>query len=156
MTDSSCIFCRIIEGDAPAHIVWEDPEHVAFLDINPIAPGHTLLVPRAHVEWADQLSAEAHAQLFARARELSRPVAVAAGAPHTGIAVEGYGVSHVHVHLVPVWRAGDLDPCRQKAADPAALRTEAEALRGAIAQAVPEHDREKKFYTNPNSPAEIP
>jgi histidine triad (HIT) family protein len=133
--DPACIFCRIIEGRAPAHIVWSDAEHVAFLDIQPITAGHLLVIPRAHVPWVDELSAEAHARLFARVRELAGPVAHAAGAPHTGIAVEGYGVPHAHVHLVPVWRGGELDPCRQAPASEAELRTAAERLQAAISAA---------------------
>ena len=131
----ACVFCRIVAGRAPAHVVWSDDEHVAFLDVRPIAAGHLLVVPRAHVPWADALSAEAHARLFARVRALAGPVAAAAGAPHAGIAVEGYGVPHVHVHLVPVWRGGDLDPCRQARATDAELRAAAERLRAAIERA---------------------
>src|SRR5262245_58574842 len=106
MSDLTCIFCRIVEGTAPAHVVWSDADHVAFLDINPITPGHVLLIPREHVPWVEDLSDDARARLFARVRMLAKSVASAAGAPHTGIAVEGYGVAHTHVHLVPVWRAG--------------------------------------------------
>jgi diadenosine tetraphosphate (Ap4A) HIT family hydrolase len=134
MAEPRCIFCRIVEGRAPAHLVWSDADHVAFLDVNPITAGHVLLVPRAHVAWVDELSADAHARLFARVRELARPVAAAAGAPHAAIAVEGYGVAHAHVHLVPVWRGGDLDPCRQAPAGDAALRAAAERVRAAIAE----------------------
>jgi len=132
MTESRCIFCHIVEGRAPAHVVWEDAEHLAFLDINPITPGHVLLMPRAHVPWVDQLSPEAHARLFACVRVLAGPVAAAAGAPHTGIAVEGYGVPHAHVHLVPIWRGSDLDPCRQAPAAEADLRAAAQRLRAAV------------------------
>jgi histidine triad (HIT) family protein len=127
-----CEFCRIIAGEVPAHRVWGDAEHVAFLDVNPITAGHVLLVPRAHVPWVDQLPAEAHARLFARVRALAGPVARAAGAPHAGIAVEGYGVPHAHVHLVPVWRGGDLDPCRQASATDAELRAAAARVRAAV------------------------
>src|SRR5690606_10166880 len=111
---------------------WSDTEHIAFLDIRPITPGHALLIPRSHVSWIEELSANAHAKLFARARDLAKSVAVAAGAPHTGIAVEGYGVPHVHVHLVPIWQGGDLDPCRQTPAGDADLRAAAERLRAVI------------------------
>lgn len=131
--DAACIFCRIVAGRAPAHVVWQDEEHLAFLDTQPITAGHLLLVPRAHVPWVDALSADAHARLFARVRALAGPVAAAAGAPRSGIAVEGYGVPHAHVHLVPVWRAGELDPCRQAPASDAELRQAAERLRAAIA-----------------------
>lgn len=132
MTETACVFCRIVEGRAPAHVVWSDAEHVAFLDTRPITAGHVLLIPRAHVPWVDRLAPEAHARLFARVRALAGPVAAAAGAPHAGIAVEGYGVPHAHVHLVPVWRAGDLDPCRQAPATDAELRAAADRLRAAI------------------------
>jgi histidine triad (HIT) family protein len=132
---AACVFCRIVEGRAPAHVVWSDAEHVAFLDACPIAAGHVLLIPRMHVPWVDELSAEAHARLFACVRELARAVASAAGAPHTGIAVEGYGVPHVHVHLVPVWRGGDLDPCRQAPATEDALQEAARRVRAAISAA---------------------
>ena len=134
MAEPRCIFCRIVEGRAPAHLVWSDDEHVAFLDVNPITAGHVLLVPRAHVAWVDELSADAHARLFDRVRALARPVAQAAGAPRAAIAVEGYGVAHAHVHLVPVWRGGDLDPCRQAPASNAALCAAAERVRAAIAE----------------------
>jgi histidine triad (HIT) family protein len=135
MTEPRCIFCRIVEGRAPAHVVWEDDEHLAFLDVNPITEGHVLLIPRMHVAWVEDLSADAHARLFARMRALAGPVAAAAGAPHTGIAVEGYGVPHAHVHLVPIRRGGDLDPCRQAPADQAALRAVAARVRAAIGRA---------------------
>ena len=134
-TRPACAFCRIVEGQMPAHLVWSDAEHLAFLDTNPITAGHLLLIPRQHVPWVDELSAEAHARLFARVRALARPVARAAGAPHTGIAVEGYGVPHAHVHLVPVWRGGELDPCRRAPATEVALRVAADRLRAALAEA---------------------
>ena len=133
--ERACGFCGIAAGSAPAHVVWRDAEHVAFLDLNPITAGHLLVIPREHVPWVDALSAEAHARLFARVRALARPVARAAGAPHAGIAVEGYGVRHAHVHLVPVWRGGDLDPCRQARASDAELRAAADRLRAAILDA---------------------
>ncbi len=133
--DPACIFCRIVDGRAPAHVVWRDAEHLAFLDTSPITAGHVLLIPRTHVPWVDELPADAHARLFARVRELASTVARAAGAPHAGIAVEGYGVPHAHVHLVPVWRGGDLDPCRQEPASEAALLEAAERLRAALSAA---------------------
>jgi histidine triad (HIT) family protein len=134
MTEQGCIFCRIVAGQAPAEVVWSDVEHVAFLDRRPITAGHVVLVPRAHVPWVDELSAEAHAKLFARVRELAGSVAMAAGAPHTGIAVEGYGVPHAHVHLVPVWRGGDLDPCRQAPVTAADMHAAAERLRAVLSE----------------------
>jgi histidine triad (HIT) family protein len=132
MHDPSCTFCRIARGEISAEVVWEDEEHLAFLDINPVKPGHVLLIPREHVPWVDELPAESHARLFARVRELAGPVARAAGAPRTALAVEGFGVPHAHVHLIPVWKSGDLDPCRQRPASDDELRLAAGRLRAEI------------------------
>ena len=131
----TCIFCAIIAGQAPGYRVWEDAAHVAFLDTRPITAGHVLLVTRAHVPWVDELAPEAHAALFAAARLLAPRVAAAFGAAHAGLAVEGYGVPHVHVHLVPVWRAGDLDPCRQRRAGTEELADAQARLRRTLADA---------------------
>jgi len=103
MTESACIFCRIVDGEAPAHIVWQDDEHVAFLDRNPVTDGHVLLIPRTHVTTIFDLDPTVYARLFERVRVLAPPVAEAASAPRTALAIEGYGVAHAHVHLVPVW-----------------------------------------------------
>jgi histidine triad (HIT) family protein len=105
---------------------------VAFLDINPITAGHVLLIPRAHVRWVDDLSPEAYGRLFACVRWLMAPIAAAAGAPRTGIAVEGFGVAHAHVHLVPIWRVGDLDPRRHAPATDGDLEEAAERVRAAL------------------------
>ena len=134
MTTPSCIFCEILAERAPAYVVWGDDHHLAFLDIRPISPGHVLLIPRAHVEWVEELSPEAHTRLFAAARHLAPAIALAADAPHTGYAVEGFGVPHVHLHLVPVKQLGDLDPCRQSLASPSDLSKAAERVRTAIAR----------------------
>lgn len=130
--ESSCIFCRIVAGGAPAHIVWADMEHVAFLDHNPVAAGHLLVIPRVHAPTVYDLDADAYARLFERVRALAGPVARAARAPRAGIAVEGFGVSHAHVHVVPVWRGGDLDPCRQVTSSEGDLRAAAARLRDAL------------------------
>lgn len=130
--DPACAFCRIVAGAAPAHVVWADAEHVAFLDRAPITAGHVVLVPRRHVAAVADLDAAEYARLFARVRALAGPVAAAAEAPRAGIAVEGFGVAHAHVHLVPVWRGGDLDPCRQAPAGEEALHAAAARVRRAL------------------------
>jgi histidine triad (HIT) family protein len=130
--ESSCIFCRIVAGEAAAHIVWADAEHVAFLDRNPVAAGHLLVIPRVHAPTVYDLDADAYARLFERVRALAGPVARAAGAPRAGIAVEGFGVPHAHVHLVPVWRGGDLDPCRQAPLSEGEILAAAARLRSAL------------------------
>jgi histidine triad (HIT) family protein len=113
MEPTGCIFCEIVAGRASAAIVWENAEFVAFLDHRPIQPGHLLLVPREHVEYLFDLEASRYRGLWDCARQLARPLQQATGADRIGVAVEGYGVPHLHVHLVPLNGLGDLDPCKQ-------------------------------------------
>ena len=135
VSDKTCFLCEIIAGRKPAHRVWSDVEFVALLDHYPMTAGHLLLVPRVHIDSVFDLPSDLYERLFARARDLAGPVARAAGAPRTGIAVEGFGVPHAHVHLVPVWHGNDLDPCRQAVANDDELLQAAEHLRGVLVEA---------------------
>ncbi len=130
MTDS--IFTRILRGELPAHKVWEDGAFFAFLDIRPIQPGHTLLVPKVQVDSIWDLDAETYAALWQRAHRLAGPICSAMKAVRTGVVVEGLAVPHVHVHLIPVNATADLDPNKGRAATDAELATVADALRAAI------------------------
>jgi histidine triad (HIT) family protein len=113
MEPTRCIFCEIVAGRAPAAIVWENAEFVAFLDIQPIQPGHLLLVPREHIDYLFDLQGPRYRDLWDCAQKLAIPLKQATGADRIGVAVEGYGVPHLHVHLVPLNGLGDLDPCKQ-------------------------------------------
>ncbi|HEX9914670.1 MAG TPA: HIT family protein [Candidatus Bathyarchaeia archaeon] len=106
-----CIFCRIIEGSAPGYVVYEDELTFAFLDINPISDGHTLIVTRAHVERVEDLPAQHSEALFRTLRRLLGPIQRAMGVPSTSIGVNngreaGQLVPHVHVHVIPRSAAG--------------------------------------------------
>jgi histidine triad (HIT) family protein len=127
-----CIFCAIMAGKAPAEIIWSDDRFVAFLDISPITAGHVLLIPRAHVSSVYELEGNLYAELFLVARDLASAIQNVVGSRRVGLAVEGFGVDHAHLHLVPVNRIGDLDPCRQKKATPESLREVGDALRAMI------------------------
>lgn len=94
----------------PAHKVWEDDEHLAFLDINPINLGHTLVIPKEHVNSAFQMSDDDYSELFLAAKKLAKSVKQATGAERVGLMVEGFGVPHVHVHVVPLFGPGELNP----------------------------------------------
>ncbi len=104
----SCIFCRIVAGEIPAEVVAREPEVVAFLDVQPLADGHVLVVPRAHAASVEDLKpAEADA-LFRAVVRLAGPVRKALGAAGTTIGVNngeatGQTIPHVHVHIVPRW-----------------------------------------------------
>lgn len=127
-----CIFCDIVAGRAPSERVWEDDRFVAFLDIQPIRPGHLLIIPRAHVSSIYDLPDADYADLFRRARDLEGALRRVAGSGRVGLAVEGFGVDHAHLHLVPVDRVNDLDPCLKKEATREALRELGDRLRAAI------------------------
>src|SRR3954471_11459516 len=117
-----CVFCEIVAGRIPARTVWEDRDHLLMLDIRPLAPGHLLLIPKKHAEDLFLLPERDYTRLLSRARALAPTLRRATRAKRIGLVVEGFGVPHVHVHLVPVNGAGELNPTRAKPATEAALR----------------------------------
>ena len=99
-----CVFCRVVSGDLAAHVVYEDALTIAFLDHRPLFPGHTLLVPRAHVETLIDLPSAAVAPLFTAVQVLARAVERGLGAAGSFVAVNNrvsQSVPHLHVHVVP-------------------------------------------------------
>ncbi len=99
-----CTFCDIVAGDVDAPVVYRDDDVIAFLDHRPLFPGHTLLVPRAHVETLGDLPADLLTPLFATAQRLSRAVERAMDAEGTFVAMNNrvsQSVPHLHVHVVP-------------------------------------------------------
>jgi len=99
-----CNFCEIVAGRLAADVVLDEPEALAFLDRHPVFPGHTLLVPRRHVDSLDDLPADLVAPLFDAARRLSRAVRVAVEADGSFVAVNNHisqSVPHLHVHILP-------------------------------------------------------
>ena len=101
---ADCLFCRIVSGELPATIVYEDANAVAFLDHRPLFHGHTLLVPRQHVETLGELPSESVGPYFAAAQLLSRAVESAMDAEGTFVAMNNrvsQSVPHLHVHVVP-------------------------------------------------------
>jgi len=104
VNDPNCIFCQIVLGDRPAHVVLESEHALAFLDARPVFPGHTLLVPRDHFETLGDLPAPLVGELFADAQRLAIAVEDAIGAEGTFVAMNNrvsQSVPHVHVHVVP-------------------------------------------------------
>jgi histidine triad (HIT) family protein len=100
----NCIFCRIIAGELPAPIVFEDETSIAFLDHRPVFPGHCLLVPRDHFETLTDLPGSLITPLFTSAQLLARAVELALEADGTFVAMNNrvsQSVPHLHVHIVP-------------------------------------------------------
>jgi histidine triad (HIT) family protein len=106
MSDNDCIFCAIVDGTIPSRTVYEDDEVLAFLDANPLAPGHTLVIPKAHHAHLQDLPAELSAHLLEVLHGLVGPVEAAVDADATTVAFNngeaaGQEVPHVHGHVVP-------------------------------------------------------
>jgi len=102
------IFTRIINGEIPAYKIYEDDRVVAFLDQHPQDPGHTLVVPRVQVDHIWDLSDEDYANLWEVVKKIANHIREVIGSPRVGVVVEGFGVPHVHVHLVPIYHGNDL------------------------------------------------
>jgi histidine triad (HIT) family protein len=106
---AACIFCAIVAGQAPAHRVLEDDVCIAFLDVRPLFPGHTLVIPRVHRETLRDVLREELEPLMASAQRVSRALDAALGAQGTFVALNdrvSQSVPHIHVHVVPR-RKGD-------------------------------------------------
>ena len=103
------IFSRIAAGEIPSYKVAADDRHYAFLDINPMAPGHVLVIPRREVDYLFDLSAEEYADLMEFARKVALKVKKAIPCQRVGVAVLGMEVPHAHIHLVPLQTEADMD-----------------------------------------------
>lgn len=105
----SSIFSRIAAGEIPSYKVAEDEKHFAFLDINPMAPGHTLVIPRKETDYLFDLSSEEYGELMEFARKVALKLKKAVPCKRVGVAVLGMEVPHAHIHLVPLQSEADMD-----------------------------------------------
>ena len=112
MTD--CIFCKIVRKELPANILWENEDFIAFLDIYPKTPGHTLVIPKKHVDYVFNLDNETYSKLFKNSKDLAITLKEALNVQRVGVIVEGFMVSHTHVHLVPLNDSSDLEKRPEK------------------------------------------
>ncbi len=99
MEDS--VFTKIIKGELPCHKVYEDEKTLAFLDINPVAEGHTLVVPKYQVEFVWDLPDEDHAALMTTTKKVALRLREVIGKKYVGEMVVGTDVPHAHVHIMP-------------------------------------------------------
>lgn len=108
------IFSRIIAGEIPSYKVAEDDRHYAFLDINPLSEGHTLVVPKREVDYIFDLDDEEYAALQLFARRVAMALQRSVDCKRIATAVIGLEVPHAHIHLVPISKESDMDFRRQK------------------------------------------
>lgn len=102
------VFTKIIQGEIPSFKIAEDANFYAFLDINPNAKGHTLVVPKKEVDKLFDLDEETYTKLFAFSRKVAKAIEKAIPCKRVGLSVIGLEVPHVHVHLIPLNDMADI------------------------------------------------
>ena len=108
------LFSRIASGEIPSYKVAEDKDHFAFLDINPVHPGHVLVIPRKETDYIFDLTDEELASLMLFAKRVAKALKKAIPCKKVGITVIGLDVPHTHVHLVPMNTGSDMNFCADK------------------------------------------
>ncbi len=126
------IFTRIMNGDIPCHKVWEDDRFFAFLDIHPIQPGMTLVVPKTEVENPFDMSDDEYCDLMRAAKRLVPAIQKATGALRVGLVIEGLEVPHAHVKLIPLNKPADLAQSNARDATPDELAAMAEKIKANV------------------------
>lgn len=126
------IFTRIVNGEIPCHRVAEDDRYLAFLDINPLREGHTLVIPKLEVDKFFDLPEEILAGIMPFAQAVARKIAKVIPCDRIGVSVIGLEVPHAHVHLIPINSVQDMDFAQPKLKlDQAELAVIAERIRHA-------------------------
>lgn len=113
------IFSRIIAGEIPSYKCAEDERFYAFLDINPVAKGHTLVVPKQEVDYLFDLDDDTLAAMTLFAKRVAKAIRQAFPCRKVGMAVLGLEVNHAHIHLIPLQSEGDMDFRKDKLQLPA-------------------------------------
>ena len=128
------IFSKIIAGDIPCYKIAEDDNYFAFLDINPVNWGHTLVVPKQETDYIFDLSDDELAGMAVFAKRVAGALKRVIPCRKVGMAVLGLEVPHAHIHLIPIQNEGDMDFGRKISdPDPAKMAEIAAAVREALA-----------------------
>ncbi len=109
------IFSRIVAGEIPSYKVAEDEKHYAFLDINPVAAGHVLVIPKQEVDYIFDLNDEDYLALQLFAKRVAEAIKQALPCKRVGVAVMGMEVPHTHIHLIPINEEADMNFFKDKA-----------------------------------------
>lgn len=108
------VFTRIANGEIPSYKVAESSDYYAFLDISPMAAGHTLVIPKHEVDYIFDLDSAEYAGLWAFAQKVAKALKEAVPCKRVGVAVLGMEVPHAHIHLVPLQSEADMDFRKEK------------------------------------------
>ena len=110
MSSEKTIFERIIEGEIPSEKIYEDDNYYVFLFIKPITLGHTLIVPKKPIDYIFDLDNETYLGMFELATKIAPAIQKATQCIRVGMAVEGFGVPHAHLHLIPLFKEHEINP----------------------------------------------
>ena len=124
-----CLFCKIVAGDIPSAKVYEDDKVIAFLDINPINPGHTLIIPKREIDYLFDLDDHLLGGMMMFAKKIARAIEEEVKCERIGMMVAGLEVPHAHIHLIPILQISDLNFANAKTADNDELASMAERIR---------------------------
>ena len=108
------IFSRIVAGEIPSYKVAEDEKHYAFLDINPVAAGHVLVIPKQEVDYIFDLNDDDYLALQLFAKRVAEAIKQAMPCKRVGVAVMGMEVPHTHIHLIPINEEADMNFFKEK------------------------------------------
>jgi len=110
----SSIFSKIVAGEIPCYKVAENEKFLAFLDINPLAEGHTLVIPKQEIDYIFDIPDAMLGEMMIFAKQVAKAIEKAVPCKRIGIAVIGLEVPHAHIHLIPINHVGDIDFSRKK------------------------------------------
>lgn len=110
----STIFSKIISGEIPCYKIAEDDEFLAFLDINPLALGHTLVIPKIEIDYLFDLENEHLGKMMAFSKEVARKLKISIDCKRIGVSVIGLEVPHAHIHLIPINTVSDMNFSKTK------------------------------------------
>lgn len=103
------IFSRIVKGEIPCYKIAENEQFFAFLDINPVAKGHTLVIPKRELDYIFDLNDDEVSAMMVFAKKVAKAIEKAVPCKRIGVAVIGLEVPHAHIHLIPISKEGDMD-----------------------------------------------
>lgn len=138
---SSCIFCAIVAGQAPASIIYEDAEMMAFMGIRPIHPGECMVIPRAHVDHFTDLDDALAERILARALRIGRRMRQVFAPERVGMVVHGFGVPHAHLLIIPQHHPTDITSGRFATVEGGGVRFDVAQVPLAARAVLDEHAR---------------
>ncbi len=108
------IFLKIVEREIPAHIITENDQYLAFLDIHPLTEGHTLVIPKKEVDYVFDLDHQTLTGLFSFSKNIAKAIEKVVSCKRIGVSVIGLEVPHAHVHLIPINEVDDMNFSKMK------------------------------------------